>query len=220
MGYTTSALRSGATMIAPCFLSIGNTDNIKLSDLSPTGYKAGELDVDVRVCLLNATGVTTQDYYWYDNEDLAAGWYTAEGTEIDADKVTFTAGQGLWTYGKAGVDVNAAGQVNESDVIVPLRSGGTPTGNMMATAVKLSQIIVGGYDAGTLDVDVRVCILNATGVTIQDYYWYDNEDLAAGWYTAEGSEIDADNVKFEPGTGLWVYGKSGIYLRFPAPTLN
>ena len=55
---------------------------------------------------------------------------------------------------------------------------------------------------------------------MQDYYWYDNEDFSAGWYTEEGSPIDATTVEFDPGVGLWVYGASGITLRFPAPELN
>ena len=220
VGYSNSALRPGAKMVAPCFLSVGATDEVSLNDLSPNGYTAGELDVDVRVCVLNGSGVTIQDYYWYDNEDFSAGWYTEEGDPVDPTKVKFEAGQGLWVYGGTGINVTTSGQVNEQDVVVPLRAGGTPTGNMMATKVKLSQIIVGGYTAGELDVDVRICILNGSGVTVQDYYWYDNEDFSAGWYTEEGDPIDASKVEFEPGDGLWVYGASGITLRFPAPELN
>ena len=160
MGYATSALRPGAKMVAPCFLSVGATDKISLNDLSPNGYTAGDLAVDVRVCVLNGSGVTVQEYFWYDNEDYAAGWYTESGDSIDPTTIKFDAGQGLWVYGGTGVNVTTSGQVNQSDVIVALRAGGTPTGNMMATPVKLSQIIVGGYTPGALDVDVRICILS------------------------------------------------------------
>ena len=93
-----------------------------------------------------------------------------------------------------------------------------------ATSVKLSDVIVTGYDAPYWDEDDEwwyggveagtfvLRLLTGTGTAEATYYWIDdaNKNISAGWYADnKGTAINkgASSVVIEQGRGLWITGK-------------
>ena len=116
VGYTDNTMNSGTgfTMAAPTFLTVGEATQCTLADLKVTGYPAPVWDEDDEeykggckgefvLRLLTATGTNEGIYYWVDDGEHAAGWYSNQiGAAIPggASSVTITAGRGLWISGR------------------------------------------------------------------------------------------------------------------------
>ena len=73
---------------------------------------------------------------------------------------------------------------------------------------------------------VEIQTLTAGGYTDGDYMWIDY--AGEGWDEEGWIDNNAElgdyyplvtDVTFEPGQGLWVFGQSGLSIRFPAPEL-
>ena len=214
---------SGNKMVAGTFMTVGANGSFNLSDLRGTGYDPedgawGELKVTV----LNSAGSAASDgegnplrFYWYDNEDVEAGWYDINGEEAwDAANVSFDAGQAFWVQGD-GQSLNAAGQVDLTTVAVATPdSGNVATGNPFPVAITLAKMSGAGYDPedGAWG-ELKATILNVAGSAASDgegnplrFYWYDNEDVEAGWYDADGEEAWDPTTEIAAGEGLWVQG--------------
>ena len=109
---TANATRN--TMMAPTFLNVNDGTGCKLSDLSVTGYDAPEYveeddyyeggcaGGDFILQFLNNNGSVAARYYWIDDGDNAAGWYSTMGAgAIDggAASINVPAGKGAWAVG-------------------------------------------------------------------------------------------------------------------------
>ena len=78
----------------------------------------------------------------------------------------------------------------------------------------LADLSVNGYDEGDAWGDVNIQLLDLMGRSVKDlsnrtimYYWQDNEDYdSVGWYDGDDNLVEASNVVFTTGTGLWVHG--------------
>lgn len=226
VGYTTKDLRAGSTMLAPCFKDVAK-GGIDLTSITVAGYDSEEgTEGEVIVQILSAYGKTTASYYWYDvndDGDIVRGWFDGNDEPVEAGSVFFQPGDGLWVTGVDGYSLTFPGEVSFSDVSKALRTGATPTGNMMAIAQDLTKISVSGYDAeeGT-EGDVIVQILSAYGKTTASYYWYDvndDGDIVRGWFDGNDEMVEAGSVIFQPGDGLWVSGLNGLNLNVLAPSL-
>ena len=186
-------------------------------------------------------------YYWYDGMSTDAmfggqgkGWYTlGMAAKCDAENITFDVGDGLWVYGVEGLDIAGSGEVMTAEAKIPLRDAHLPTGNPYPTAITLNDCAVTGYDAfdmstfsGGSEGEVYIKILANNGAIAKDgngenlvYYWYDGMSTDAmfggqgkGWYTlGMAAKCDAENITFEAGDGLWVYGVQGYYLNIKSP---
>ncbi len=201
-------------MVTPQFSPItGNT--ISLDSLVPTGENLAD-NIDIRV--LDSAGRTVDGcaYAWNDWVDTNPCWANEDFEKVEG--VTFAPGQGLWVYGKSTTQgLQSVGQVGFSDVIVTLRNGGTPTGNPFPVSIDLQDILPEGENLPD-NVDIRV--LDSAGRTVDGcaYAWNDWVDTNPCWATEDFEK--AEDVSFDPGQGLWVYGKStNQTLRFPAPEL-
>ena len=101
-------------MMAPTFLNVNEGTGCKLSDLSVTGYDAPEYveeddyyeggcaGGDFILQFLNKNGSVAARYYWIDDGDNAAGWYSTMGAgAIDggAASINVPAGKGAWVVG-------------------------------------------------------------------------------------------------------------------------
>ena len=190
-----------------------------LQAIIPTGDDTSD---NVFIQTLDAAGRTVDSYGWInwagDNSDQSA--WVNDNYEI-VEGVTFAPGQGLWvmTNSEESQTVQTAGKVGTSDVSVALRFGGTLTGNPFPVEIDLQDIIPGGDDTSD---NVFIQTLDAAGRTVDSYGWInwagDNGDQSA--WVNDNYEIVTD-VRFAPGTGLWVMTNSEAeqFIRFPAPEL-
>ena len=235
----------GATMASGSFAAVSAVNgSCTLADLTVTGYTAptwNEEDEeyvdgcagDFVVQFLTSSGTTDKMYAWYDNGEVAAGWYNSDGSSIEggAASVTIEAGQALWIVGR-GYKLTSAGAVNEDDVLFVTRSkGASAVGNATPVNLTLGQLAVSGYTAPTWNEedeeyvdgcagDFVVQFLTSSGTTDKMYAWYDNGEMPAGWYNSDGSAIEggASSVSIPAGKGMWIVGR-GMTLRIPAPEL-
>ena len=201
-------------MVTPQFLPVAGGE-FKLEDITPVG---GDTVDNINIKVLAAYGRTVDgcDYTWVDYVAAYPCWVDGDYNEVK--DVSFTAGQGLWIYGSAADQgVQTVGKVGKDDVIVNLRKGAVGTGNPFPTAVALQDILAEGKDV----VDnVNIKILDAYGHTVTgcDYTWVDYVSQDPCW--VDGDYTIVDDVSFDPGQGLWVYGSSDAQtIRFPAPEL-
>ena len=234
--------------MTPNFLNVNSATDCKLSDLSVTGYSAPEWIEDEEyfeggcaggdfiLSFLNNDGSFAARYYWIDNGEVTPGWYasmSAAAIEGGASAVTIPAGTAAWTIG-SGKKLQSAGAVNIADVEFTMnKTRNTAVGNCMPVDLKLSQLTVAGYSApewiedeeyfegGCAGGDFILSFLNNDGSFAARYYWIDNGEVKAGWYSSmSAAEIKdgAASVTIPAGKGAWVIG-SGKKLVIPAPAL-
>ena len=113
-------------------------------------------------------------------------------------------------------------------------SGASAVGNATPCELTLAKLIVTGYDAPDYDKSDEQLIsggviggkfllrfLNSSGVAEARYYWIDDGEHVAGWYSSVGGDAiegGAASVKIPAGKGMWIAG-NGLTLRIPAPEL-
>ena len=236
---------SGATMAAGSFAAVSAANgSCTLADFTVSGYDAPTwneedeewvdgCDGTFVVQFLTSSGTVSAKYAWYDNGELAKGWYNANGSAISggASSVTIAAGEAMWIQGR-GMTLTSAGAVNEEDIAYPTRSSGaSAVGNATPVDLTLGKLTVSGYDAPVwneedeewvdgCDGTFVVQFLTTSGTVAAKYAWYDNGELAKGWYNANGSAIPggASTVSIPAGQGMWIQGR-GMTLTIPAPEL-
>lgn len=193
------------------FINVSSSEVIPLESLVPTGDDTSD---NVAIQTLDAAGYTVDNYLWNDWLAETPCWVNDSFEVVEG--VTFAPGQGLWVYGSSsGQGIQSAGKVGTAEISVQLRNGGTVTGNPFPVSVNLQDIIAVGDDTSD---NVAIQTLDAAGYTIDNYLWNDWIAETPCWVN-DSFEV-VENVAFEPGQGLWVYGSSETqYIQFPAPEL-
>ena len=211
VGYASSRLQNGATMVVAQFVNVGANTEIPLQSIIAIGDDASD---NVQIQTLDAAGRTVDAYDWNDWANDKPCWVDGEWNPIEG--ITIAPGQGLWIMGSAAIQgVQAAGQVGTSDVTVTLRSGGTATGNPFPVKIPLQDIIAEGDEASD---NVQIQILDVAGRTLETYDWNDWANDSPCWVDGEWNPISG--VDILPVHGLWVMGSNGNQsIRFPAPEL-
>ena len=237
----------GSTMASGSFAAVSAADgSCSLADFTVSGYTAPSWNEDdeeyVDGCgsgdfiiqFLTRSGTVESRYYWIDNGEVAAGWYNTDGSAIEggAASVVIEAGKAAWIKGN-GFTLVSAGAVNENDIAYTTRTvGSSAVGNATPVNLTLGKLTVSGYDApewneddeeyvdGCGSGDFIVQFLTRSGTVEARYYWIDNGELAAGWYTPAGTAIEggATSVSVPAGQGMWIKG-NGLQLNIPAPEL-
>ena len=112
---------TGNVMLSPTFLKVSESNKVTLAELKVSGYtpptweKVGKVFVNVGGCTgsrfemqtLTTSGSKDRAYVWLDymtsaSDRVGPGWFAdANATPIEggADKVTISAGDGLWVSG-------------------------------------------------------------------------------------------------------------------------
>ena len=247
MGYLGNDMNaSGATMAAGSFVSVAASINgsLTLADFSVSGYDVpewneedeeytGGCDGTLVVQFLSSSGTVESKYAWFDNGEVAKGWYNANGSTISggAESVNVPAGQAVWITGR-GMRLTSAGAVNEKDIAFLTRSSGaSAVGNATPVGLTLGRLAVSGYSipewneddeeyTGGCDGIFVVQFLATSGTVDAKYAWFDNGEAAPGWYNSNGSAIPdgATSVAIPAGKGMWITGR-GMTLNIPAPEL-
>ena len=236
---------SGATMAAGSFATVtANDGSLTLADFTVSGYDApewneedeewtGGCDGTFVVQFLSSSGTVESKYAWFDNGEIAKGWYNSNGSAISggAESVKIPAGQAVWITGR-GMKLTSAGAVNEEDIAFVTRSSGaSAVGNATPIDLTLGRLTVSGYSApewneedeeytGGCDGTFVIQFLTTSGTVAAKYAWYDNGEVTPGWYNSNGSAISggATTVAISAGKGMWITGR-GMTLNIPAPEL-
>ena len=241
----------------PTFVNIVDQDGIRLSDLKVSGY--AELDGcwgNVSIAMLRKSGANLKTengmyvtYYWYDEDgEYEPGWYDYQENPLkdgeselgNADEIVFDVGQGLCVFADQdyiGCTIDCAGQVFTAKLDYPISTDGQQRiGNPHPTAIKLSDITVGGYEE--LDGcwgNVSIVMLRKSGANLKTesgmyvaYYWYDEDgEYEAGWYDYQENPLkdgqselgNANEIQFAAGQGLVLFADLdyvGCTINFPA----
>lgn len=110
---------SGATMASGSFATVtANDGSLTLADFTVSGYDApewneedeewtGGCDGTFVVQFLSSSGTVESKYAWFDNGEIAKGWYNSNGSAISggATTVAISAGKGMWITGR-GMTLN------------------------------------------------------------------------------------------------------------------
>ena len=225
---TTPVNSSGYNFIIPTFVDVGaNEATYDLSNIKIVGgYGDGTTEMiigyDKDACL---SGV---DYYWNTAIDTIMGpeedcWVTEMMGDTKAENVKISAGMGLYLMlGTDGATIQYAGQVSDSEIIVQnLVAGYNMVGNATPVEIDLNDVkIVDGYGDGTTEMiigyDKDACL---SGV---DYYWNTAVDTIMGpeedcWVTEMMGDTKAENVKLQPGEGIYLMlGTESAKLTIPS----
>ena len=181
---------------------------------------SGSTDLEgVEIQTLTAGGATDQAYTW--NTWMYENPCWVDGDLNPVEGVTFAQGDGLWVFGTSSEQsIQTSGQVGLEDAKVQLRSGGTATGNPFPVSVALTDILPVPFDAGVgADLEgIEIQTLTAGGATENAYTW--NTWMYENPCWVDGDLNPVENVEFEAGKGLWIFGTgSDQAILFPAPEL-
>ncbi len=218
VGYAGSKLRSGARILTPQFVDVGNEKIISLNSIVATGFDSL---YNVSIKTLDNVGRKVKEYQWVDyagesGEEL--GWYeTTDGWVTD---VTLSPGDALWVEGSNDAQgFQSSGAVCLKDMFVQLQSGATLCGNPFPITISLDDIYAEGEDSL---YNVSIKTLDNVGRKVKEYQWVDYAGESGeklGWYETTHGWIKG--AKVEAGEGLWIEGSnSKQIIAFPAPEMN
>ena len=175
-------------------------------DIQSIVAKGDDLN-NVAMQTLDSSGRADEIFMWDDWQFDAPCW--ADDNGVATKK--FQPGEAIWTQGKAGYSIQTAGEVGASDVIINLRDGNIAVGNPFPVSVGIQDIVATGADLN----NVAMQTLDSSGRADEIFMWDDWQFDAPCW--ADDSGVATKT--FAPGEGIWVQGKAGYTLRFPAPNL-
>ena len=198
-------------MTTPQFVNVGSGTALDLQSVKATGDDASD---NVQIQTLDAFGYTVDTYDWNDWAADEPCWVDGDWNPVEG--VSIEAGQGLWVIGSTSSQgFQTSGKVGSSDVVAPLRFGGTGIGNPFPVALDIQEILAEGDDTSD---NVQIQTLDAYGYTVDTYDWNDWAADKPCWVDGDWNPVE--NVSIAPGQGLWIIGSSSAQsIRFPAPEL-
>ncbi len=191
-------------MLTAQFVSIGDSD-ISIQDIVANGDDLN----NVAIQTLDAYGRANETFSWNDWAFDAPCWVD---DNLDKATRTFEPGEGMWTQGLEGYNIQTAGKVGTSDVVVTLTDGNVAVGNPFPVAVSIQDIVATGADL----TNVAIQTLDEYGRAVETFSWNDWAFDEPCWVD---DNLDKATRTFAAGEGLWVQGVSGYTLRIPAPEL-
>ena len=211
VGYSKISLNKGYTCIAPAFFTVGQD----VTQITAMEVVDGE-DTD-RISLLNSTGNTVSNYYWWNAfGQWPAMWTSDSGGNVEVTDVSFDQMEGFLFYSASTTaKFKHSGEVFEGDVEdVALNKGYTTLGNPYNKALPLENLV----PVGAEDTD-RISLLNSTGNTLTSYYWWNAfGQWPAMWTSDSGGNQEATGVTFNPDEAFLFYSAaSGATLDVTAP---
>ena len=209
VGYTTTNVRSGYTLLIPSFDDIGS-DGLDIQKIKPQTEVAG-------IGLQTFTDSAELDtmYYYVPAGKAGAGWYTnARGSANNYAVKSFLKGEVFRVYmPQSGIELNVSGEVSLAEKkIENVRSGYTLMGNFRPVSYDIQKIKPSTDAAG---VGLQTFTDSAELDTM--YYYVPAGKAGAGWYTnARGSANNYAVKSFDPGEGFMIYLPSSMDVTFQA----
>ena len=207
VGYSTTTVRSGYTLLIPSFDDVGS-EGLDIQKIVPNTSATG---VNIQTFTDSAEGETM--YYYVPTGKAGAGWYTnARGTATAYANKVFAKGEGFMAYFPSeGISLNVSGEVSlKEKTLENVRTGYTLMGNFRPTAFDIQKIVPNTDVSG---VNLQTFTASAEGETM--YYYVPTGKAGAGWYTnARGTATAYASKVFEPGEGFMVYLPSSMNVTF------
>ena len=215
VGYQTLTGNAGYTVVAPTFVSVGDT----LGQLTYSQITGEFQDTD-NIQIFDVDGNVAATAIWLTAAGLYGvptdGWYaddysTAKGSDL------IPAGAGFFVSMANGGNIVIAGQVSQSAVVVPTVSGYTVTGNC-----RPYDITYGNLDCVGLQDTDNIQIFDVDGNVSATAIWLTAAGLygvpSDGWYADDYSTSKALDV-IPAGQGFFVSCADVGTITIPAPVL-
>lgn len=201
-------------MVTPTFVNVDGTE-YNIDDLKVNGAP----DTMANICVMNASGDWVGQYYWY-NEAVyegvtyPAGWFDIDGVEPAG--VTLRPGDAVYFYtNQDGATIQSAGQVPEG-VTLATPAGYTMVGNASPIDLPIDNLKV----TGAADTLANICVMNAAGDWVGQYYWYNEATYEgvtypAGWFDIDG--VESAGITLKPGEAVYFYtNQNGVSVSIPS----
>ena len=205
VGYSTTTIRSGYTLLIPAFDNVGS-EGLDIQKIIPDTVADG-------VTLQTFTDGANMDtmYYYFPNGRSGAAWYTDARGRNKAEK-SFAKGEGFMTYFPSeGISLNVSGEVSLTEkTLENVRAGYTLMGNFRPVAFDIQKIIPDTVADG---VTLQTFTDGANMDTM--YYYFPSGRSGAAWYTDARGRNKAEK-SFDPGEGFMMYLPSSINVTFQA----
>jgi len=241
VGYNQVQLNAGGkNMAGPCFISVGQTKTIGLSELKITGYEDNEYYM-LEECgfvltfqIRNNDGSPKSTYQWADESDGESTWSggvwtdAKTGTPITKEnEVVLNAGDSLWfttpaLHGATGFYLQSSGAVFTGDCGAELNAGGKcAVCNMLPKDAGLSTIEIQGYEDNEYYM-LEECgfvltmqSLKSDGSPKATYQYADESDGESTWSGGVWSDAKTGTA-ITPENEVTVKAGEGFWLTCPA----
>jgi len=200
VGYQTVAGAYGFTVLAPTFVSVGDT----LGQFTYSQITGEFLDGD-NIQIFDLNGDVTTTVYWLTAAGIygvsADGWY-ADNYSTPVGDTVVPAGTAFFVSMANGGNIVIAGQVSKSAIVTPTVAGFVATGNSRPYNITYGDIV----GAGLTDGD-NIQIFDANGDVVTTVYYLSAAGIygvpADGWYADNYSTSVATTV-VPAGTGFFL----------------
>lgn len=215
VGYNNIQLLDGGTrMLGPCFVSVGNTEKVKLSELKIVGYEQSteflmEMGFSVTFQIRASNGMPSATYEFADASDDMETWNGGKWYDFDTKEeitsdndILLNPGDGLWMTAPelkvdcSGFYLTSAGQVLKGDQAFELLAGGTiGVCNMLPAPTTLSKIEIHGYEDSAeflmeMGFSVTMQSLGSDGMPLATYEFADASDDMETWNGGKWYDFD------------------------------
>ncbi len=204
--------------------SLGNVRpvDLNLSTLTPVDENGDPLSGEITVQFYNEFGFLAENYTWWLGEDvdegMADGWFDDDMEEPKSRALAFGEGFKISTTYEGGMLVYA-GEVNLSEVAIPIPRGLSSVGNVRPTDLDLSDLVPVDENGDPLSGEITVQVYNQYGFLSENYTWWFGEDvdegMADGWFDDDMEEPKTRAL--DAGEGFCISTTyDGAFLKFPA----
>ena len=209
VGYSTTTVRSGYTLLIPSFDDVGS-EGLDIQKIVPNTTAKG-----VNIQTFTTSAESDQVYHYVPTGKAGAGWYTSSrGTADSYAKRTFAKGEGFMAYFPSeDISLNISGEVTLTEKkLENVRQGYTLMGNFRPTSYSIQKIVP---DTTAKGVNIQTFTTSAESDKV--YHYVPTGKAGAGWYTSSRGTADTyANVTLEPGEGFMIYLPSSMNVTFQA----
>ena len=214
VGYQKNQVPKGYAMITPSFNAVSATQ-YNIDDLRVVGAN----DTMANICVMNAAGEWIGQYYWYNDAEFMGvfykgGWFDFNGA-VPAG-VKLNPGDAVYFYtSQDGVKIESAGEV-AGLITVDAPNGYSMIGNGTPVPLQIDDMRV----SGAPDTMANICVMNADGDWIGQYYWYNDAEYMGqfykgGWFDFNGA-VSA-GITLAPGESVYFYtNQTGVKVTIPS----
>ena len=203
------------------FEEVGS-EGSNITEFAPIDENGDNISGGVTIQFYDQSGKLDESFTWWLGEDvddgMPNGWYDLSMEEAKSRQLDFGEGFKVYTT-QEGSKLVYAGQVDVSEVAIPVLSGLSLKGNIRPCGIKMSDITPVDDEDSPLSGSVTIQFYNETGMLGESFTWWLGEDvddgMPDGWYDLNMEEVKDKDL--EAGQGFCIYTTfKGAFLKFPA----